>query len=109
MRGLGLESHPPNPARDRKCHGGYEGYHPDAARVGFCIGSTFILLPWEESEVLIVRVLAKASVSTSGVMKMPKKVLEEIKLTEGGEVLFVVDRAGKVHVVSGERRLQLVE
>jgi len=42
-------------------------------------------------------------------MKMPKKVLEEIKLTEGGEVLFVVDRAGKVHVVSGERRLQLVE
>ena len=58
---------------------------------------------------MIVRILAKASVSTSGVMKMPKKVLEEINLPDGGDVLFVVDRGGKVHVVSGERQLQLVE
>jgi len=42
-------------------------------------------------------------------MKMPKKVLEEINLPDGGDVLFVVDRGGKVHVVSGERQLQLVE
>jgi antitoxin component of MazEF toxin-antitoxin module len=42
-------------------------------------------------------------------MKMPKKVLEEIDLPEGGDVLFLVDRNGKVHVVSGERQVQLVE
>jgi hypothetical protein len=58
---------------------------------------------------VIVRIIAKASVSTTGVMKMPKKVLEEIELPEGGEVLFVLDRSGKVRVVSGDRRLQLVE
>jgi hypothetical protein len=58
---------------------------------------------------MIWRVLAKASVSTGGVMKMPKKVLEEIDLPEGGDVLFLLDRNGKIHVVSGERQVQLVE
>ena len=58
---------------------------------------------------MMVRILAKASVSTTGVMKMPKKVLEEINLVDGGEVLFVVGRNGKIHVVSGDRTLQLVE
>ena len=58
---------------------------------------------------MIVRILAKASVSTTGVMKMPKKVLEEIELPEGGEVLFVLNRRGKVHVISGEQQVQLIE
>jgi hypothetical protein len=40
---------------------------------------------------------------------MPKKVLEEIDLPEGGDVWFLVDRTGKVRVVSSRHEVQLVE
>ncbi len=56
---------------------------------------------------MLVRIVAKASVSNQGVMKLPKKVLEEMEIKEGGSLLFVKDQKGGLRVLAGDRQLVL--
>lgn len=56
---------------------------------------------------MLVRIVATASVSNQGVMKVPKKILEEMKLSEGGSLLFVKDEKHGLRVISGNQALVL--
>ncbi len=57
---------------------------------------------------MLVRIVGKASVSKTLVMKMPKRVAEEIDLPEGGgDVLFVKDKNGRIQVLPGDKPVEI--